>query len=114
MSATGIIKSKPDGSFVEVLPDGTERPYSGQETDWEALDAMTEAELHEAALSDPDNPPLTEEQLARMRRRGRPPKTVKKVPTTVRLDADVLAYFRRGGRHWQTRINAALRKAAGL
>lgn len=29
---------------------------------------MTEEELHQNALNDPDNPPLTEEQLARMRR----------------------------------------------
>lgn len=28
---------------------------------------MTEAEIHAAALSDPDNQPLTEEQLARMK-----------------------------------------------
>ncbi len=31
------------------------------------LDAMTDAEITAAALSDPDNPPLTDEELARMR-----------------------------------------------
>jgi uncharacterized protein (DUF4415 family) len=36
-------------------------------------------------------------------------KPVKK-PVTVRLDADLLAWFRRGGRGYQTRINQALRK----
>lgn len=30
------------------------------------LDAMTEEEIEANALSDPDNPPLTEEELARM------------------------------------------------
>jgi putative transcriptional regulator len=30
------------------------------------LDAMTDAEITAAALSDPDNPPLTEDELARM------------------------------------------------
>jgi putative transcriptional regulator len=30
------------------------------------LDAMTDAEIEAAALSDPDNPPMTEEELARM------------------------------------------------
>jgi putative transcriptional regulator len=30
------------------------------------LDAMTDAEIEAAALSDPDNPPLTEEELTRM------------------------------------------------
>ncbi len=32
----------------------------------------------------------------------------------IRLDPDVLAYFRGGGPGWQSRINEALRKAAGL
>ena len=32
------------------------------------LDAMTEEEIHAAALADPDNPPLTEEELARFER----------------------------------------------
>ncbi|SBS28970.1 hypothetical protein MSP8887_01012 [Marinomonas spartinae] len=36
--------------------------------DEEALDSMTEEELHEAALSDPDAQPLTEEQLKRFKR----------------------------------------------
>jgi uncharacterized protein (DUF4415 family) len=36
-------------------------------------------------------------------------KPIKK-PVTLRLDADVLAWFRRDGRRYQTRINAALRK----
>jgi uncharacterized protein (DUF4415 family) len=36
-------------------------------------------------------------------------KPVKK-PVTLRLDADLLAWFRRDGRGYQTRINRALRK----
>ena len=35
-------------------------------------------------------------------------KPIKK-PVTLRLDADVLAWFRREGRRYQTRINSALR-----
>lgn len=37
-------------------------------TDWAYLDAMTDEEAHQNALADPDNPPLTDEQLSRMRR----------------------------------------------
>ncbi len=33
---------------------------------------------------------------------------------SLRLDDDIVAYFRRGGRGWQSRINAALRKVAKL
>jgi uncharacterized protein (DUF4415 family) len=36
-------------------------------------------------------------------------KPVKK-PITLRLDADVIAWFKKDGRRYQTRINAALRK----
>jgi uncharacterized protein (DUF4415 family) len=42
-------------------------------------------------------------------RRGRPRAATRKVSTTIRLDADVLAEFRNQGRGWQTRLNAALR-----
>jgi uncharacterized protein (DUF4415 family) len=33
-----------------------------------------------------------------------------KKPITVRIDADVLAWFKKDGSRYQTRINAALRK----
>src|SRR5277367_3564741 len=36
--------------------------------DWTRADAMTEAEIHAAALADPDAQPLTPERLAGMRR----------------------------------------------
>jgi len=36
--------------------------------DWSRADAMTDEEIHAAALADPDAQPLTPERLARMRR----------------------------------------------
>jgi uncharacterized protein (DUF4415 family) len=33
-----------------------------------------------------------------------------KKPVTLRLDADVIAWFKKDGTRYQTRINAALRK----
>jgi putative transcriptional regulator len=67
-----IIKTKrlSDGTFVEVLPDGSTQPSVGK-TDWARLNAMTEEEIMTAALSDPDAQPLTEEQLSRMKRTPR-------------------------------------------
>lgn len=49
-------------------------------------------------------------------RRGRPPLPTgqKKQQVTMLLDPDVIAYFKQGGKGWQTRVNEALRKAAGL
>jgi uncharacterized protein (DUF4415 family) len=33
---------------------------------------------------------------------------------SIRIDRDVLDHFQEGGPGWQERVNAALRKAAGL
>jgi uncharacterized protein (DUF4415 family) len=46
--------------------------------------------------------------------RGRPMSRAPKRAVSLRLDPDVIAYYRRTGRGWQSRINAALRKAAKL
>ena len=87
-----------------------------------------DAALIAAAESDPDNPPLTDDQFRRMRpahevrpelvarqlrrERGRPKSDMTKQQVTLRLDRDVLEKFRSTGEGWQSRINAALRKAA--
>jgi uncharacterized protein (DUF4415 family) len=46
--------------------------------------------------------------------RGRPKADVTKVSTTIRLDPDIIAAFKADGSGWQSRINDALRKVAGL
>lgn len=53
---------------VTVNP-GKPRPRGN--TDWKALEAVTEEELIEAARSDPDAQPMSTEELARMRRVSR-------------------------------------------
>lgn len=40
-----------------------------------------------------------------------PQKEPTKVQTTLRIDADVVRYFKEGGKGWQTRLNDALREA---
>ena len=68
MSENDIVRAQrlPDGTVVQVLPDGSTQPFEVR-TDWARLEAMTEEEIEANALSDPDNPPLTDEELARMR-----------------------------------------------
>jgi uncharacterized protein (DUF4415 family) len=72
---------------------------------------------------DPDDAPeLTREWFEsadlyegdKLIRRGRPKSVARKRATSIRLDADVLDYYRATGPGWQSRINQALRKAAGL
>lgn len=47
-------------------------------------------------------------------RRGRPKLDHPKQPVSLRLDQDVIAWFKRTGNGWQTRINDELRRVAGL
>jgi uncharacterized protein (DUF4415 family) len=69
-----------------------------------------------------DAPALTEKFFDRAEirrggkivRRGRPPLPNPKQAVKLRLDADVLAAYRKTGSGWQTRINADLRKARKL
>jgi uncharacterized protein (DUF4415 family) len=65
-------------------------------------------------LPDFDTPYWRERIAKAVVHRGRPKSHAPKVSTTLRLDPDVLAAFKAGGAGWQSRINAALRKAAGL
>jgi putative transcriptional regulator len=73
MSDQNLVRARilSDGSVVQVSEDGSTRPLVG-ETDWARFDAMTEEEIEANALADPDNPPATDEQLARLRRAPNP------------------------------------------
>jgi uncharacterized protein (DUF4415 family) len=65
--------------------------------------------------ADPDAAPDMSNGLPPgMRIVGRPKLDRPKEALNIRLDADVVEHFRASGPGWQTRINAALRKAAGL
>jgi len=46
-----------------------------------------------------------------LRSRGRPPKANPKAQVTLRLDTEIVQYFKAGGAGWQTRINTALKRA---
>ena len=73
-----------------------------------------DAAITAAAMSDPDALPLTDAEWEAVRplvRIGRPPsRKPLKVPTTIRLDPDVLAALKATGKGWQTRVNDALRE----
>ena len=60
---TTIAKMRPDGTVVEVLDDGSERPLAKK-----PIRPMTEAEIEAAAAADPDARPMTPEQLKMARR----------------------------------------------
>ncbi len=76
----------------------------------ESISEEEDAALTTAAEADLDNLPASD----LMRRRGRPPLLNPKQSVKLRLDAEVVARFKADGEGWQTRINDALRKVAGL
>ncbi|GEO98214.1 BrnA antitoxin family protein [Methylobacterium haplocladii] len=86
-----------------------------------------EARIQACIAADPDNPELTDEQLAQMRparevlppalyealtKRGRPKSESPKMLLTLRLDPHVVDAFKATGPGWQTRMNEALAKVA--
>ncbi len=74
-------------------------------TDWKRVRALTDADIEGAVAEDPD----TFIPDARWMERAQLVLPAAKEVVTLRLDPDVLAFFRRDGRGYQTRINAVLR-----
>ena len=80
------------------------RGVSEHGTDWDYLANMTDEEAYQNALSDPDAQPTTPEFWKNARivyPKG-------KHPLTLRLDSDILNWFRLK-KGYQTEINAILR-----
>lgn len=73
-------------------------------TDWERLRNMTDQEIVANAMSDPDNPPWTEEMFERAI------PVYPKVSVSIRLDLDIIEWFKQFGPRYQTRVNAVLRE----
>lgn len=74
------------------------------QTDWKRVDALKDDKIDFS-----DTLELTPEMFARaVVRRGLKP-VPRKVQLTIRVDRDVLKWYRRQGRGYQTRINALLR-----
>lgn len=73
---------------------------------------MTPEEIEAIARSDADNPPATDEELA-VGILVHPSERAGKVPIYIRLDADIVEFYKLGGRGYQTRINNDLRVAMG-
>jgi len=78
--------------------------YCKSQTDWERIDR-----LQNAGIDFSDNPELTPEIFAKaIIRKGLKP-VVRKSQITLRIDEDVLTWFKKQGTGYQTRINSLLR-----
>ena len=74
------------------------------QTDWKRVKAIQDADIDFS-----DSPEITPEQFAQAIVQQGVPSRIRKTQLTLRLDADVLDWFRAQGPGYQTRINALLR-----
>ena len=74
------------------------------ETDWKRIDAMKDEEIDFS-----DIPELTPEMFARAVLRRNFVPIPRKTQLTLRIDSDVVDWYKQQGRGYQTRINALLR-----
>lgn len=79
---------------------------TGDMTDWARVDALTDADIEKAVAEDPDAAPLLDEEWFAKARLLYPQE---KAAISIRLDQDIVDYFKSQGRGYQTRINAVLR-----
>jgi uncharacterized protein (DUF4415 family) len=80
------------------------RDRGESQSDWARAAAMTEEELEAAIADDPDEAGLVFDWSQATVEMPQP-----KAVLNIRVDRDVLEFFRQGGRGYQTRINAVLR-----
>ena len=99
---------KKNGDIVSYSVEELEqmRARGESRTDWARVDAMTEAELEAAIASDPDWADLPRDWYEHAT-----PCYPERMKTQIRLriDPDLLAWFKHQGPGYQARINAALR-----
>ena len=77
-------------------------------SDWPALDAMTDEQIDRQIAADPDAASILDEEWFKNATVYIPAKAA----TSMRIDSDVMEWFRSEGRGWQTRMNAVLRAYA--
>jgi uncharacterized protein (DUF4415 family) len=83
----------------------TDKMPSGK-TDWKRLERLTDEDIAKAVAKDPEAPPLWTAKDWANAKIVLPPA---KQPVTIRLDGDVIEWFKEQGGGYQTRINAVLK-----
>jgi len=88
------------------LEEALERIKRGEsKTDWARVDAMTDADIEAAMRDDPDWKDFVDVDWSKATIVYPQPKNA----ISIRLDKDVVDFFKATGKGYQTRINAVLR-----
>jgi uncharacterized protein (DUF4415 family) len=74
--------------------------------DWTRVKRTTDREIADQIASDPDTAPILNEEWFRTARVVMPDT---KVPVSIRIDRDVLDWFKAQGPRYQSRMNAVLK-----
>jgi len=90
---------------MKTKPDARATRSAKGKTDWAKLKAMPEAAIRFMK----DAPRTAPEDWAHAIAHRGLPLPVRKEQIALRVDADVLAWFRAQGRGWQTRMNEVLK-----
>ena len=75
-------------------------------TDWAAVAAKSDADIERDAADDPDAAPIFTDAMLERAKWVQPAKAV---PISLRVDPDVLEFYKQGGPGYQSRMNAVLR-----
>lgn len=75
-------------------------------TDWERADTMSDQEIENAAKADPDAAPILDREWFRTAKLVLPER---KVPISLRMDREVVEWFKVHGKRYQSRMNAVLK-----
>ena len=102
-------KTRARAALVEGRPyqkkaDGTLVPLKGK-TDWKRLDRQTSVQTEAIAMKDRDGRAMTDGEWA-----SAEVIHPRKVAVGIKLDNDVLGWFKSQGKGYQTRINSVLRR----
>ena len=98
------VASLGDGTYIIEHPDGKLERCKSQ-TDWARLEAMTDEEIEASIANDPDWEEFKDLDWSKAVVVIPP----KKKAISIRVDEDVLDYFKTQGSGYQRRINAVLR-----
>jgi uncharacterized protein (DUF4415 family) len=98
-------KREAQGELVRKT--SAELAHMADRSDWKRVEALTDEDIERAIADDPDAAPVLDEAFWRNAVILDP--RHEKSTITMRVDDDVLDFFKRGGPGYQSRMNAVLR-----